>query len=214
MKWPVIVYFAILFLGACSFLFNKKNLPESTKYFFCLLLGVLITESIGFYLVYSKVKNYYWPYHFFAPISYLLFVLAYKDQFFWKRFKKPLLISIFAFFLLSLTFSITKNFNGPTSFITTVQNLLFIIITILYHNDMTSKKLNDNLFRQPVFWISIAYLIFCAGTFFSMALLSYLKNNYPYLVKKYFSINYALSYILYCFYIIAFLCSRTEKKLA
>lgn len=213
MKWPVIVYFIILLLGVFSFLFNRKNLPNNIKYFFYLLLGILITESVGFYLVYSKVKNYYWPYHFFAPIGYLFFVLAYRGQFFWDKNRKIFLFSVGFFFLLSFFFSISKNFNGPTSFITSIQNLFYIIIVVLYLNDILSKRLKDNMLRRPIFWISVAYLIYCTGTFFSMAFLSYLKTNYPQLVKKYFSINYALSYFLYCFYIIAFLCQRTEKKL-
>ena len=83
-----------------------------------------------------------------------------------KRIKIIFKLSVISFFLYSLyDYFITK--PGDFSFIPLVIECLYFLLVIVYFfYNKIQNDLNTSIYYQPVFWISVGFLIYFSGNFF------------------------------------------------
>lgn len=182
------------------------------KLFFYNLLFIAILESSGFYILYytdyswllSGVGNIYFPYE--ITLVYLISRQALDG----KLFKTVVGVG-YLLFIAGWLFGIFENgfFSVPTGTILSGS----ILGTIIFLGALIQMIGRANITRQPLFWISIAMLVFygCNIPYFGM--LNYLASKDSGILKQLMQILFTTNYVRYSLTIVAFLLLKKQSQL-
>lgn len=201
-----------LALSISPIVFKSQN--KSLRLFPLILLIGNIVEIIVMIKKSNGSTSYPFYYHLYIPVEYLLLAFFYYYNFERNWVKKSILFSIPLFIVIC--FYLTKYSSSEGEYPTMQFNLEGIVLIILSVSNLFSLRAEEDsiIYKQPLFWIDIALLLFYTGNFFLMGSYNQLISSNPDLAKQYFKfINNSLNYSLYILFIVAFICSRQVKKL-
>jgi len=185
-------------------------------YFIPFLFLTVIVEFIGGLYLSKGLRNY-WMYNVFTTIEFVFYSLLFYTNFKKILFKKLIIIFIpffIAFIILNMLFvqGINKTFNTYTFLL----GSFFIVIfcCCFFYESVLPDKIDQQLSKQPFFWICSGLLIFYLGSVIINALFEYLRNNDLQAegIRIYGIINNSLNVILYSSFSIAFYLCRDHKK--
>ena len=154
----------------------RKTLSLSYRGFILLiiLLSILetIANAIGFF---GRMKN-----HFVWNILYA-FQLTLVPYFFKSWLQRPLIkkiitvyIYVFPLFVLINTLWIQGFFTLHTyNYI--IGGSFILLLSVAYLGELYTNEESRNIFRNPVFWFSLAYLIYFAVSVPYLGMLNYLQ---------------------------------------
>ncbi|MEE9190156.1 MAG: hypothetical protein V3U16_05245 [Candidatus Neomarinimicrobiota bacterium] len=170
LSW-VLVYTGIA-IGALPVVFGWRAYGKLERGFKLLLLYVLVSflsNIIALLIGYFYGSNYFFM-HFYTLLEYSLVILVFSNWQQDKVLKKTLLISIPIYVILWIIAKITiENFSELDSYTASLSAGIFIIIatiTIIRLPFQSSRPLP----QSPIFWASVAFLIYSGGIFFLYAL--------------------------------------------
>lgn len=221
MHWGINLYFEALALISSIFFFLQKR-NKVILYFIPFLFLTLTIEFIG--SKYSQnsyyVKNIrYGMYNIFTTIEFLFYGYLFFKHFIKKRLKLialiflPVFTALVIFNILFLQ-GFSKTFNTYTFLI----GSFFIVIfcCFFFYESVLPEKIDDQLMRQPFFWISSGLLIYYLGSVIINALFDYLTSNDLRLegIKIYTIINNSLIIVLYLSFCISFFLCPNNKKIS
>lgn len=217
MHAAVYLFFQLFSLFFAIVFYIKKR-DKILIYFIPFLLLTVLIELFGIWSTSKGVKNY-WIYNVFTTIEFLFY-----SSLFYLHFKKnifKIIVSIFIpifilLVLLNILFiqGLNKTFNTYTFLV----GSFFIVIfcCCFFYESVLPDKIDQQLSKQPFFWICSGLLIFYLGSVIINALFEYLRNNdlQDEGIRIYGIINNSLNVILYSSFSIAFYLCRNHKKIS
>ena len=210
-------YFQVLSFIATTILFIKKR-NKLLLYFIPFLFLTIAVECTGAWFVSKSIRNY-WIYNVFTTIEFVFY-----SYLFYLHLKKPVFKKIVVWFipvfvlLVILNILFKQGFNKTFNTYTFLLGSFFIVIfcCCYFYESVLPENIDQQLSKQPFFWISSGLLIFYLGSVIINALFEYLRSNdlQAQGVKIYGIINHSLNVILYGSFCIAFFLCRNNKKIS
>ena len=88
-----------------------------------------------------------------------------------------------------------------------------LLLCVAYLGELYAREETQDIFRNPIFWFSLAYLIYFAVSVPYFGMLNYLVTNYLSFATLYYELIYEPTICLYnIFLIIGFLWMKPRKK--
>jgi len=164
------VYLAILIVIFCGLYFSKRCI-ESKVLGLHYLFGLL--PSLIFLLVPMKGKEYNIPQNVYLVLQLIIISLLFYKAVLGKY--KGLFISVTLGFLvfgfINILFIQKNDINTYTK---TLSSVILIFYCVLYYYRLLVDLPVQHLHKLPMFWYSMAFLMYNAGTLFLMLFTSYL----------------------------------------
>ena len=212
-------YFQILSLLASIFFYYKDQKRDKILlYFIPFLSTTVVVEFIGGWYLSKGVRNY-WMYNVFTTIEFVFYSFLFYMHF-RKKIFRTLIIFFVPFFILFILINIffIQGINKTFNTYTFLLGSFFIVIfcCCFFYESVLPDKIDQQLSKQPFFWISSGLLIFYLGSVIINALFEYLRNNdlQDEGIRIYGIINNSLNVILYSSFSIAFYLCRNHKKIS
>ncbi len=210
--WEPIITFSLLSICLIIFFIRHIHLPIYCKYISIITISHFIFYAFTAFLMFNKINNMI-LFHVLRPLQYTLTCFYLIEVFSNGLIKKALIFSVPLYILLSLFFSFkVQTILEYNSYGILTYNFLVIIWILLFFKELLVNAYVDNLLIYPAFWISIGLLFYCVGTSFSEGLMNYLINHHRIYALSFYYIGIILSFFLYCFIIISFICDKIFKK--
>lgn len=205
MATEYLIYLVIILIGFVLGLTRMANNPIKP---IIILLGVTLASEIVSRILVHNIHNSNPPYHFLNPLQSMLWGI-----FFWQQFnssvkKKITLIACALLVILSIINSIFfQSLYVLPDNILRIQSFLFITLAFLLFFQIMDEHSEVNIFKDPVFLVTVALLWFSIISFIFI-------NFHRYLAAKVVSystlriVNYVSNYVYYLTLLIAVVMSR------
>lgn len=206
------LFFVWLTCLTAIFIF-RKALPFSYRGFALLIILLSILETVGNVIGFIYSNN-----HFFFNIIYAIeftlvpwFFKFWLDRPWIKKIVQSFVL-FFPLFVLVNTIWIQGFFTLQTySFV--LGGSLILLLSVAYLGELYTREETQNIFRNPVFWFSLAYLIYFAVSVPYFGMLNYLVTNYLSFATLYYELIYEPTICLHnIFLTIGFLCMKARMK--
>ena len=177
MYYDLIIYYLILFVVAIIGMVRLSKLTIPFRILAYLIIVILISEIIARVLVYT-IRNSNPPYHILCILQYAGFAYIYYRLLTGHRARIYILISIIPFCILSClnTLFFQTFFTFPSNIIM-LSYIVFIIFSLLLFMQMLDQPKETAIFKQSIFWLNIAILIYSIITPVSFGVLNYLAKH-------------------------------------
>lgn len=207
------LFFVWLTCLTAIFIF-RRTLPFPYRWFILLviLLSILetIANAVGFF---GKMKN-----HFIWNIIYAI-QLTLVPYFFrcWLHrlwIKKIIRVFVFVFpFLILINTLWIQGFFTLQTYNFVIGGSFILFLSVAYLGELYTNEESKNILQNPVFWFSLAYLIYFAVSVPYLGMLNYLWTNYPSFATLYYELIFEGTNCLYNILLtIGFLCMRVRTK--
>ena len=215
MQFSADFYFEIISLLA-SILYYILKRDKMILYFIPFLLTTVIIEFIGGWYL-SKVLRNYAMYNVFTTVEFLFYSFLFYLHFKKLIFKKTVLISMPVLIIaVILNIIFVQGFNKTFNSYTFLLGSFFIVVfcCCYFYESVLHDNIDQQLIKQPFFWITSGLLIFYLGSVIINALFEYLRNNDLQAegVRIYGIINHSLNVILYSSFCVAFFICPNNRK--
>jgi len=213
----IVVLFELIALFT-SILFYKDLKATKMVYFIPFLLLTVFVDFVGYLLVLYNIRDKnYWLYNIFNTVEFIFYAYMFTQY-----FKLPFLRKVvFLFMPLVLIFSLSNYLfmQGTEHFHT--YTLLFgsfflvFFCCCYFYEWVLPEQINQNLLKQPFFWVCVGLLLFYLGSVIINALYEYLRSNDMNEEGKhiYGLINQSLNVVLYSSFSISFILCRNNRKI-
>ena len=192
----------------------RKTLPSSYRGFVLLIILLSILETIGNAIgFFGKMKN-----HFFFNIIYLIeFTLV---PYFFKQWlgsqwlKKIIGIYVFLFPLFVLVNTVwLQGFFTLQTYSFVIGGSFILLLSVAWLGELYTNEESQNILRHPVFWFSLAFLVYFAVSVPYFGMLNYLVTNYLSFATLYYELIYEGTICLYNILLtIGFLCMKARPR--
>lgn len=212
------LYFEILsFLISAVLYYKKRN--KLLLYFIPFLFLTVVIELVGSGLFFNSwFPNYrYATYNVFTTIEFVFYSAVFFSQFRKAFFKKVVTFFIPIFtFLVILNLGFIQGLNKTFHTYTFLLGSFFIVAfcCCFFYESVLPERIDEQLSKQPFFWISSGLLIYYLGSVIINALFDYLTTNDMRIegTRIYGIINDCLNVILYTSFSISFFLCPDNKK--
>jgi len=188
-----------------------RYLPRPYRLVLLLIAIALFCESYGYYISIYRHAHNAWVFNIYMFFEALLLGVAAiyltNNQFSKKSFLVLLILNSIIWIAVIVTNSIYA--FATISMVCGCCVLTVIYIVVLYTNSLFS---NEKAFKQPVFWLSIATILYFGCDIPYMGFQSYLIAHSPILVLKLENINRILDRIRYPLVAISFILLGRQKQ--
>ena len=210
------VYFTLIFVWmACLAAGTVAGKPVLAHYrslaWLILLLGLV--ETAANILAFNNIKN-----HFLFNLSESVRFLG-VARFFYVVLANSALKKIALGFLFLFPVFVLANMVLVQGFFTlnTASYVLggsfVLLLSVAYIWQLYVSDETRSIFRDPAFWISLAYLLFLAVSVPYIGMLNYLWNKYPSFTSHYYDYIFQTALIIHNILLTAgFLCMRPSLK--
>ncbi len=209
-------YFEIISLTFSVFFYLKKR-NKLILYFIPFLFLTVTIEYVGGWYLFNGRRNY-WIFNVFTTIEFVFYAFLFYIHFKKDSLKKMVLFGI-PFFLCCVILNLLfiQGFNKTFNTYTFLLGSFFVVVFCcsFFYESVLPDKIDQQLSKQPFFWICSGLLIYYLGSVIINALFEYLRNNDLGEEGKriYGTINHTLNVILYSSFCIAFFLCRDNKKI-
>lgn len=221
-QFSINLYFEILsLLFAVIFYLNNRN-NKLLSYFVPFLFLTVVVELIGWRWgsnadFVRRIR--YGMYNIFTTVEFIFYTSLFYTHFKIKNLKRFTLFFIPLYIILVLiNFLFIQGFNRTFHSYTFLIGSFFIVIFCCcsFYEAVLPDKIDDQLSKQPFFWICSGLLIYYLGSVIINALFDYLTSNDLRIegIRIYGIINNSLNVILYSSFCIAFFLCRDNKKIS
>lgn len=210
-------YFELLSLFASIFFYIKKR-NKLQLYFIPFLFLTVLIEYIGGWYLFKGLRNY-WIFNVFTTIEFVFYSYLFYLHF-RKTLLKKIVVILMPIFIIVVISNIlfVQGFNKTFNTYTFLLGSFFIVIfcCCFFYESVLPDKIDQQLSKQPFFWICSGLLIYYLGSVIINALFEYLRNNdlKEEGIRIYGTINHTLNVILYTSFCIAFYLCRNHKKIS
>jgi peptidoglycan/LPS O-acetylase OafA/YrhL len=213
------LYFELLSLLTAVLVYTRKRNKLLLYFIPFLLLTVMIELVGGGWTPYTFAEYRFALYNIFTSIEFLFYAFLFYIHFRKPLFRKIILLFMPGFILLVLlNFLFVQGFNKTFNTYTFLLGSFFIVIfcCCFFYESVLPDKIDEQLSKQPFFWISSGLLIYYLGSVIINALFEYLTTNDLRTegMRIYDIINNCLNVILYSSFCIAFFLCPNSKKIS
>ena len=204
-------YLAVLTVSLGVALWQRNSLTASLVWILVLVCMTWVVETIGYGLLRTNQPNF-WLYQLFTPIEYGLLAGFFHAILLSDLARKAIVGSVFLVFASAVVYAVRVGVHLPNSYSYMLGAALSVFWASLFFYELYHRQETYRLKELPEFWISTGVLIFFAGSFFQMGLLTYLiRTGNGEIANRLYLINHLLNIFLYSLYAVGFLC---RKKLS
>ena len=210
------LYFELICLFTAIFFYIKKR-NKLPLYFIPFLFLTVTVEFLGRWGAFPKGFGKYSMYNIFTALEFFFYALLFYAHFKKMFFKRLAFFFIPCFFFaVGLNFIFIQGLNKTFHSYTFLIGSFFIIVfcCCFFYESVLPERIDEQLSKQPFFWICSGLLIFYLGSVIINALFEYLISNDLQLEGKkiYNIINRSLNVLLYSSFCIAFYLCRDNRK--
>jgi len=178
------------------------------------LLFIVLVELAGRYISVILLQKNAWLYNISTTVEFVFYAHIFLLTLHTPDFKKlaawfmpvyPLLV------LLNLVF--IQGFTQFHSYTMVLGSVVMIVLCCLFFYELLLNPVEEELRKDPMFWISTGILFFYLGDLSYNLLFNLVQKHAGHMSTKLFiSINNNLILILYSCFIMGFLCRRTPRR--
>jgi hypothetical protein len=203
------IYFVLLFLTLLLYFITMINKEPYSKMVVLLIILWLLTSASGmFFSKYVGLKNNLFIFHISTPLEYTFICLLYRDAIVNRRMQRMINISIPAFILLSVLFSIfIQKPDVNNSYIVLIEYVVLVFLSLFFLSEILLLQQVTELQRFPMFWISVGILFYYTGNLIIEGMLNYMINHSMELALRTYNLSYVLKYLIFLLFIIGAVCS-------
>jgi hypothetical protein len=198
-----LIIIAVSFLLGLIFSYKKKQLK-----WVVILLGITLLSEILTRIFAYKIKNSNPVYHFFTPIQIMLWNMFFLSVLKSKKIKR--IISPLSAALIFFSIINSVLLEGLRTFpenILRLESVFLIFCGVCLFIEKLDEPSEQNLFKSPVFIISIAVLWFNLISFiFFESYNFFLRNKIP--SQSIRTIHYISNYVYYLIILVAIILSK------
>jgi hypothetical protein len=150
---------------------------KERKVFFLYTIAIAILVVVGFSLlyIYKSKENYFLAVRLYNVIEYSLLGYFFSLYIVNETAKKLLLGSVIFYFIFCVFSFIKLTTPEMPSMTFTVEYILLLCFIIYFFFEVMQESVVEPIYQRAIFWISVAFIINCAGNFF---LFIFQKNSY------------------------------------
>ncbi len=147
-------------------------------------------------------------FNFFDPLEFFVIPLFYYYQLSSRVLKNIIRVYLFIFPIFVVVNLLLIQDIHQLATNSYVCGAVFTLLTAMaYLWQLYTSDDTDSIFRDPVFWISLAYVFYCAVSIPYLGMLNDLWEKHPVFTRQYYFIMYYGAIIINrIFLIIAFIC--------
>lgn len=216
MRFSFDFYFQILSLLTSIFYYFKRR-NKIPQFFIPFLFLTVTVESFGIWGVFHEKFTKMAMYNVFTTLEFAFYSFLFYINFTKLIFKRLVLIFV-PIFLITVSVNLTfiQGLNKTFHSYTFLLGSFFIVVfcCCFFYESVLPDNIDQQLSKQPFFWICSGLLIYYLGSVIINALFQYLVSNDLQLEGKriYNTINRTLNVILYSSFCIAFYLCPSHKK--
>ena len=176
------------------------------------LIGIAaISESYGYYIMKHLHEHNIWLFNFYLVAEAWLMGMA-AVQLLIVPWLKKVFLMLLVIGSIIWVLNVVRNSIYVFASLSMVYGL--ILLTVMYLAVLFTNSVfkNKNILVQPVFWLAISTILYCACDIPYMALHNYLITNAPVLSAKLISINDVLDIVRYPLVAISFILLGRQKQ--
>jgi hypothetical protein len=177
------------------------------------LLSFSILTEVVVELIGKETSRYYFVYHFFIIVEYIFITLILKRWVTNEWVKKIMVASMVVFCIASLIISLyVQDFSFFPSINANIEGLLIITWCIISFFSIIPVE-NTAIYHLPVFWVTLAFLIYFSGTLGINGVYNSLLSHDEETARKIYGIfNSVSNYVLYILLTIGILCHNQDRR--
>ena len=158
---------------------------------------------------YSNLEGY----HIYILFELGVILYIFKD-FLHRLFSFPIhFVLIGALICLEITLDLTiSSISSFPSITRTTESVVVLLIALTYFFDTMRRQEVVHLTREPLFWVSSAYLIYFACNLLLFAFGTFIQNQSAEVFDVVWDIHAVLNILLYSILLIALLCKPMQTK--
>jgi hypothetical protein len=205
----------ILIAFVVSLVYSKNNSVYMKGFFLCILFALLVSINTicgRLLLLYNtricfSIQSIYILLDFIFWRSFFLRLL--KD----KKINKIIQILSALSLSTAIFFLCYNSKNNSNLHVLALINICKTLFCILYYHNLFKNISDQNILSKPSFWIVTGVLFYSCLSLPFYGLNIYIKLQFPPLLSNnIFSISNMLIIIMYIFFIKAFLCTTSQRK--
>jgi len=210
-------YYPIVFVwisGITIVIMYRNSWPLSFRILAFFILLYVVSDTTGSIMgVVYKMRNHF-VYNFLYTIQFIVISIFFYYQANSSLIRKVILYFLFIFPLFVFVNAIWfQNFFTLQTFSYVFGGSFVILLSVSYLWQLYVSEETHSIFRDPVFWFSLAWLLNFAVTVPFFGMLNYLNSNFPDLALNYYLLVIDISDCLRSILLtIGFLCIRVMKK--
>jgi len=193
--------------GTAAALALRKKLSFSYQLFAWLIITLSVMLTVAYILAFKNIANHL-LFNIFDPLEFFIIPLFYYYHLSNRVIKNIILIYLFIFPIFVLINALLiQNFHQLATNSYVFGAAFTILLSVAYLWQLYTSDDTDSIFRDPVFWISLAYVFYCAVSIPYLGMLNDLWEKHPVFTRKYYFIMYYGAIIINrIFLIAAFVC--------
>ena len=191
----------------------RKSLTFSWLIFSWLIIFISIMETIANIMAFNGIPNHF-LFNIFDPIYFFAIAWFFYFQLHSPGIKKIIrfYLWIFPLFVLANALFIQSFFNLNTNSYVFGGSFI-LLLSVAYLWQLYTSDETESIFRDPVFYISMAYLFYYAISVPYLGMLNYLYKRHPEFTKTYYLVVYDFAIIINKVLLtVGFLCMKPMKR--
>jgi hypothetical protein len=210
------IFYTILFAWFCGIAAGTalvKTIPMNYRVFAWLIIFLVLMETAYNIVAFNHIKN-----HFLFNIAETIQFFG-VGWFFYTVIQNPALRkSVWVFLWIFPFFALVNNvwiqgFYNLNTFTYIIGGGFIVLLCVAYLWQLYFSDDTQSIFRDPVFWITLAYLFYCAILVPYIGMLDYLWKKYPGFTRSYHLRVFYVGIIVHKLLLTAgFLCMRVSPK--
>jgi hypothetical protein len=209
-------FYTLLFVWLSAFTaiaMYKKQWPFNFRVFAIFIIVYAVMDTFGNLLAFNDVIN-----HFYYNILHTIVFLVVPYFFYWQLHNRVLKKIINAYFIgfplfVLVDIFLLQDYYRLLTYSYVVGGSMIMISAIAYLWQLYTREEVLNIFRDAVFWFSLAYLFFFAVSVPYFGMLNYLLQNHPEFTELYYRFIFDGAICLHNLFItVGFLCMKTTVK--
>lgn len=211
------VFYTSIFIwlsGIAAGVALRNGLPFAYRLFAWLIILLTVFITIAYVMAFHNMPNHM-LFNLFDPLEFFVIPLFYYYQLSSHRLKNIIRVYLFIFpIFVVVNLLLIQNIHQLATNSYVVGAAFTLLAAIAYLWQLYTSDDTDSIFRDPVFWISLAYVFYCAVSIPYLGMLNDLWQKHPVFTRQYYFVMYYGAIIINrIFLIIAFICmNRLASK--
>lgn len=204
------VFYTAIFIwlsGVAAMYALRKEILFSYRMFAWLIITLSIMLTTAYILAFNNIANHL-LFNIFDPVEFFIIPLFYYYHLKNRLVKNSIRVYLFIFpvFVFVNAFLI-QNFHQLATNSYVFGAAFTLLLAVAYLWQLYTSDDTGSIFRDPVFWISLAYVFYCAVSIPYLGMLNDLWEKHPVFTRQYYFIMYYGAIIINrIFLTIAFVC--------
>lgn len=211
------LYYVLAGITLISYIVFFEKARNYKKYILLYTISIGLTSIAAWYLAHSPARNNLVVFHVFTILEYTILSLLYYREIRNKKVREAILISIPAFLLLHVLFSVfIQPIKSNNSYAVVLESILIIGYSLFFLRQLLLFQEVPSLLTYPMFWISVGFLFYFTGDLLLEGLQNYYLRNSMSLAVRMYKLSFIFKYVLFLLLTVAILSEKfsDQKKTA